>query len=270
MQLASSENVDVKKNVIIFIILSLILFFIDRSDNKYFKTTRSAINDGIIYTTVVLKSPFNFISDTFSSFNNFFIDEKIIAKNKLSDLENEVTKLKNEKITLLLQLENLKKITGEENYKFKTIKTKVLSFKSNVLSESIIINKGSRHGISSGDPIIKNNMLVGKITDVNFNSSYGVLITNINSRVPIRIGEKNYNAIAVGSSGNTKTVNLEFLPKEYSLNEDDYAYTTSIDNIMPDGILVGQIKKDNENKFYLKPMYDFNQMDYLTIVKMGK
>ena len=37
---------------------------------------------------------------------------------------------------------------------------------------------------------------------------------------------------------------------------------------MPDGILVGQIKKDNENKFYLKPMYDFNQMDYLTIVKM--
>ena len=83
MQFASSDYVDVKKNVIIFIVLSLILFFIDRSDNKYFNTTRSAINDGIIYTTVVLKSPFNFISDTFSSFNNFFIDEKIIAKNKL-------------------------------------------------------------------------------------------------------------------------------------------------------------------------------------------
>ena len=101
---------------------------------------------------------------------------------------------------MLLQLENLKKVTGEENYKFETIKTKVLSYKSNILSESIIINKGSRHGVSSGDPIIKNNMLVGKITDVNFNSSYGVLITNINSRVPIRIGKKNYNAIAAGSS----------------------------------------------------------------------
>ncbi|MEK9975608.1 MAG: rod shape-determining protein MreC [Pelagibacteraceae bacterium] len=270
MKFASSENVDVKKNIIIFIVISLILFFIDRSDNKYFKTTRSAINDGIIYTTVVLKSPFNFISDTVSSFNNFFVDEKIIAKNKLLDLENEVTKLKNEKITLLLQLENLKKVTGEENYKFETIKTKVLSYKSNILSESIIINKGSRHGISSGDPIIKNNMLVGKITDVNFNSSYGVLITNINSRVPVRIGQKNYNAIAVGNPSNANTINLDFLPKEYSLNEDDYVYTTSIDNIMPDGILVGQIKKDKQDKFYLKPMYDFNQMDYLTIVKMGK
>ena len=54
MKFASSENVDVKKNIIIFIIISLILFFIDRSDNKYFKATRSAINDGIIYATVVL------------------------------------------------------------------------------------------------------------------------------------------------------------------------------------------------------------------------
>ena len=227
MKFASSENVDVKKNIIIFIIISLILLFIDRSDNKYFKATRSAINDGIIYATVVLKSPFNFISDTVSSFNNFFVDDK-----------------------------------------FETIKTKVLSFKSNILSESIIINKGSRHGVSSGDPIIKNNMLVGKITDVNFNSSYGILITNINSRIPVRIGEKNYNAIAVGNPNNINTINLVFLPKEYSLNEDDYVYTTSIDNIMPDGILVGQIKKDKQDKFYLKPMYD--QMDYLTIVKMDK
>ena len=113
-------------------------------------------------------------------------------------------------------------------------------------------------------------MLVGKINDVNFNSSYGVLITNINSRVPVRIGQKNYNAIAVGNPNNTNTINLDFLPKEYSLNEDDYVYTTSIDNIMPDGILVGQIKKDKQDKLYLKPMYDFNQIDYLTIVKMGK
>ena len=82
MKFASSENVDVKKNIIIFIVISLILFFIDRSDNKYFKITRFAISDGIIYTTVVLKSPFNFISDTVSSFNNFFVKKKIIEKNK--------------------------------------------------------------------------------------------------------------------------------------------------------------------------------------------
>ena len=88
------------------------------------RATRSAINDGIIYATVVLKSPFNFISDTVSSFNNFFVDEKIIAKNKLLDLENEVKKLKNEKITLLLQLENLKKLLVKRIINLKQSKQK--------------------------------------------------------------------------------------------------------------------------------------------------
>ena len=72
MKFASSENVDVKKNIIIFVIISIILFFIDRSDNKFFKVTRSVINDGIIYTTVILKSPFNFIINTTTSVGNFF------------------------------------------------------------------------------------------------------------------------------------------------------------------------------------------------------
>ena len=39
---------------------------------------------------------------------------------------------------------------------------------------------------------------------------------------------------------------------------------------MPDGILIGRIKKDTNDKFYVEPLYDFSQIDYLTIVKMKK
>ena len=39
---------------------------------------------------------------------------------------------------------------------------------------------------------------------------------------------------------------------------------------MPDGILVGEIKlRDNKN-FEAKPLYDFSQLDYLTVVKINK
>ena len=270
MRFASSENVDVRKNIIVFLILSLILFFLDKSDNKYFKFTRSLINDGIVYSTVLIKLPFNFVSNTTSSISDFFKKEEIVDKGQLINLQNKVETLKNEKTTLLLQLQNLKKIMGEENYEFQTLKTKVLIYKSNIINESIIVNKGSRDGVTSGDPIVKNNLLVGKITDVNFNSSNAILVTNINSRVPVRIGEGNYNAIAVGNPSFTNKLNLEFLPKEYSFNEGDFVYTTSIDKIMPDGILIGRIKKDTNDKFYVEPLYDFSQIDYLTIVKMKK
>ena len=271
MKFASSTNVDVKKNIFIFILLSLILFFLDRSDNKYLKNVRFIINDTIIYSSVILKSPFNFIIETSNSITNYFQkNNSAVDRNKLINLENKVERLKNKNISLSLQIENLKKITGEEIYKYETIQAKVLLYKSNILHETIIINKGKNDGIKVGDPLIKNNILVGKILKTNFNSSHGILITNINSRIPVRIGKENYKAIIVGNPKSERQLNLEFLPKDYNFEDGDFIYTTSIENVMPDGILVGQIKFRNDDEFEAKPLYDFSQLDYLTVVRFRK
>ena len=143
-------------------------------------------------------------------------------------------------------------------------------YKSNILHETIIINKGKKDGIKAGDRLIKNNILVGKILKSNFNSSHAILITNINSRIPVRIGKKNYKAIVVGNPKSERQLNLEFLPKEYTFEDGDIIYTTSIENIMPDGILVGQIKLRDNKIFEAKPLYDFSQLDYVTVVKFVK
>ena len=270
MKFASSTNVDVKKNIFIFILLSFILFFLDRSDNKYLKNVRFIINDTIIYSTVILKSPFNFVIETSKSITNFFQKDNPVDKNKLKYLENKIETLKNENIALNLQIENFKKISREEIYKYETLQAKVLLYKSNILHETVIINKGKNDGIQAGDPLIKNNILVGKILKTNFNSSHGILITNINSRIPVRIGKKNYKAIVVGNPKSERQLNLEFLPKEYNFEDGDIIYTTSIENIMPDGILVGEIKLRDNNKFEAKPLYDFSQLDFLTVVKLRK
>ena len=270
MKFASSTNVDVKKNISIFILLSFVLFFLDRGDNKYLKNIRYVINDTIIYSSVILKSPFNFILETSKSITNFFQKDNQINENKLISLENKVERLKNENISISLQLKNLKKISGEEIYKYETVQAKVLLYKSNILHETIIINKGKNNGIKVGDPLIKNNILIGKILKTNFNTSHGILITNLNSRIPVRIGKNNYKAIVVGNPKSERQLNLEFLPKEFTFEDGDYIYTTSINNIMPEGILVGQIKLRNDDDFVAEPLYDFSQLDYLTVVKFNK
>ena len=48
------------------------------------------------------------------------------------------------------------------------MQAKVLLYKSNILHETIIINKGQNDGIKVGDPLIKNNILVGKILKTQF------------------------------------------------------------------------------------------------------
>ena len=84
MKFASSTNVDVKKNIFVFIFLSFILFFLDRSDNKYLKNIRFIINDTIIYSSVILKSPFNFVIETSKSVTNFFLKKTTVQLIKIN------------------------------------------------------------------------------------------------------------------------------------------------------------------------------------------
>ena len=186
-------------------------------------------------------------------------------------------KLFERKKTISLKAEALKKLERDISLTEKDLKP--IKLRHDFLKKSLlkiislqeeIINKGKDHGIKVGDPLVKNNILVGKIFKTNFNSSHGILITNINSRIPVRIGKKNYKAIVVGNPKSEKQLNLEFLPKEYIFEDGDIIYTTNIENIMPDGILVGQIKLTNDGDFEAKPLYDFSQLDYLTVVRFAK
>ena len=69
---------------------------------------------------------------------------------------------------------------------------------------------------------------------------------------------------------NRKTAKFRVFTKGVYFEDGYIIYTTSIDNIMPDGILVGKIELKNNNKFEAKPLYDFSQLDFLTVVKFSK
>ena len=91
-------------------------------------------------------------------------------------------------------------------------------YKKNLLSDSILISKGSAHGVKAGDPIVRENRLVGKIIDVNYASSKAILLTNIRSRIPVNVGEKSHRAILVGNPNIEGGISLEFLPKNVKFN----------------------------------------------------
>lgn len=267
MYFASPEKEGVKKNIIIFAFLSLLLLLIDTYDKKYFKYLKSAINDTIIYSAVTIKYPFQKIFGVVASVSNLFDDE--IITEDVEKLKQELTTLQNKNQTLNLQLKKLQNIVNEEQYDYDFINSKVLMYKKNLLSDSILISKGSAHGVKAGDPIVRENRLVGKIIDVNYASSKAILLTNIRSRIPVNVGEKSIRAILVGNPNVEGGISLEFLPKNVKFSDGDKIFTSSIDQIVPAGILVGSIK-NIKDKFIVELAFQNSQLDYVTIMSLKK
>ena len=97
---------------------------------------------------------------------------------KAKDLLNEFTILENQR---------LKKIVDDYLVKSDTIIAKVLSDKGSPFLRSIIINKGSKQKINLGMAVMDGAYIVGKVVEVNYLSSRVLLLSDLNSKIPVII-----------------------------------------------------------------------------------
>ena len=107
---------------------------------------------------------------------------------------------------------------------------------------------------------------VGRIVDVNFFSSRVLLVSDLNSKIPVVIEPTGYHAILSGT-GKAKPV-LEFLPENHTVQSGNKVYTSGKEGIFSPGIPIGEVYTDAE-KIFVSLFSDLNQITYVNI-NLGK
>ncbi len=75
-----------------------------------------------------------------------------------------------------------------------------------------IINSGSNKEIKNGMAALDGKNFIGRIVDVNFFSSRVLLVTDLNSKIPVLVVPSGHHAILSGRGANEPT--LEYLPEK--------------------------------------------------------
>ena len=89
-----------------------------------------------------------------------------------------------------------------------------------------------------------------------------LLISDINSKIPVRVGESNIKAIISGN--NTTKIDLLYLKENLSFNDNDLVYTSGDGGYFNPGIPVGILRKEN-SIIYIDPLNDLSQIQYINI-----
>jgi rod shape-determining protein MreC len=241
--------------------VSLIIFFLDIKSFNVISIVRNSINDIIYRVSNVATSPIKISSNLKDKAVNliFIYDENKILKKELIDLrakDFQVEFLKNQNNNLRKTLEEGSNIQNDHTL------AKVLLDKDSPYLKSIIINRGSKSGVSKGMPVVDGNYLVGKIVEVNYISSRVLLLNDLNSRIPVTFGEEATQAILSGKSKNKP--NLEYLPEQFTPQEGLTVFTSGKDGIFIPGIPIGKTIIDDE-KVKVKLFSDPNQLSFVTV-----
>ena len=132
-----------------------------------------------------------------------------------------------------------------------------------------MLNKGSKNGFKTGMSVYDDIYLIGKIVEVNFLTSRVLLISDINSKIPITIQPLNIQGIMSGFDYDKGQ--LQYVSKEGLIdidNEKLIVVTSGVGGIYKSGIPIGEINLTNKpiNKKLLVNFYrDFSQLKYVKV-----
>tara|TARA_B100000029_G_scaffold80039_1_gene71487 strand:+ start:555 stop:1403 length:849 start_codon:yes stop_codon:yes gene_type:complete len=252
-------------SLIVLIIISIILIFVETIETKPLNYFRSFVKDAIYRGSLVVSAPTK-------AFDNFagFIKEHLNLHENYIQLKEENTKLKNTiSKSDFLELENtqLRKLIEEQvASKSNLVSARVMIDKQSPYLNSFIINIGNNKRILNGMAVLDGEYFVGRIVDVNFFSARVLLISDLNSKIPV-VAEPSGNHGILSGRGTDKPT-LEYLPENHNVRDGDKVYTSGKEGIFSPGIPIGEVKiEEGINKISL--FSDLNQITFVN-VDLGK
>ena len=262
-----------QKFSLLTLILFSILFLVLGSLNfKIIKFNKTVIKEIIYMSSFIVSVPENIVNKSFNRVSGHFkyYDDYQVTKNELE-------KLKDKDLTKkILTFENieLKKLIDDYFVEDSQAYAKVLTDKKSPFLRSIVINKGSKNLVKAGMIVYDGLYLIGKVVEVNFLTSRVLLISDINSKVPVTIQPLNIQAIMSGSD--KRKGKLQYIQGEKLINKDNQeliVVTSGSGGIFKSGIPIGKINlaETLDNDEVIVNFYrDFSQLKYVKVSSYAK
>jgi len=245
--------------LIFFSVGLLIISKINLPFNNYLKIT---LNEIVYRTSFIISVPENKIQNISGKIKEHLdvYNDYLLVKEELKEIQTKKYEIQ------FLKEENkrLKKTINEYIYNSEELVAKVLIDKNSPFLKSIIVNKGSKDNVKLGMAVLDQSYLVGKIVEVNYSTSRALLVSDLNSKIPVGIEPGNIQSILSG----TGKINgkIEYLETDVLIKDKSIVYTSGSGGLFKPGIPIGTYHKETDESYEIVNF--FSKLSQLTFVKL--
>ena len=251
-----------KFSLISLIVLSIVIIVLSNFNFKPIQLVKLGINEVIYRSSYISSIPENKIKEVTSKFK-LHLELYENHQSKLIQIENsdEIKVLNN---ILIAENKRLRELI-DESINSEEIFARVIIDRESPYLKSIVLNRGSKDNVKIGMAIMDRNYLVGQIIEVNYSNSRALLLSDLNSKIPVIIQPPFLQAVASGTGKNYGII--EYTKDEYKENQiekEAVVYTSGLGGIFKPGIPVGKITNNSEQLTFFS---DFGQLSFVKIVE---
>ena len=256
-----SRGTQQRFSLFVLVLLSVLFIYLETIESKPLNSIRSFVKD-VIYRGASISS---YPSKSFSNIYGF-VENHINLYGNYNELIKENEELKNNiSKSDFLELENsqLRKLIDEQVASpSNLVSARVMLDKQSPYLNSFVINIGGNKNIKNGMAVLDGKIFIGRIVDVNFFSSRVLLVSDLNSKIPVLSQPSGNHAILSGHGTSEPT--LEYLSENHTIQDGDKVYTSGKGGIFTPGIAVGKVKIDKK-KVKVLLFSDLSQITFVNI-----
>jgi rod shape-determining protein MreC len=254
-----------KFSLLTLLFLSILVIILSNYNFKVIQLIKIGINEFTYRASFLISTPENKIQKI-----NSQIKDHLKVYENYKNLELELEKLKQKKLTnnfLKMENEKLRDLINE-SINSNEILARVLIDKESPFLRSIILNKGTKDKLKIGMAVVDEVHLVGKVIEVNFTNSRVLLLSDLNSKIPVVLEPIGMQAVVSGTGGTNGKI--QYTKEEYSddiNNQEIIAYTSGLGGLFKPGLPVGKISRINPHEIVF--FSDFKQLEYVKIISLN-
>jgi rod shape-determining protein MreC len=245
------------------IIFSVSLMMLGRFEAQMIERLRISISDVATPTLALLSHPVGTVRD---------IGGTLVG---LASLQEENIRLR-ESLSRLQRWQTVAHSLAQENNSLKEllhyraipwpsfISAKVVAGSGNSFVRSALISAGRHDGVANGQAVMTGPGLVGRVVQVGEISANVLLLTDLNSRVPVIVGNGSNRAILAGD--NTDIPYLDLLPGKAGIKVGMRVTTSGHGGKLPPGLPIGRVSRVSGTRIAVQPFVNFARLEHVVVV----
>jgi rod shape-determining protein MreC len=242
------------------------LMVLGKAEAPLIERARTAVTDAFVPILDALSRPVATVTE---------MADQVAA---LSDVHAENARLREENERLLhwqsvarkLELENrslrdMLKFVPEEAVSF--VSARVVADAGGSFVRSVLVLAGNRDGVAKGQVALTGDGLVGRVGDTGERAARVLLLTDLNSQVPVILESSRERGILAGD--NSDRPKLTHLAISAKPQIGDRVMTSGHGGVFPAGLPVGVVVAVGEGGARVKPFVEFHRLDHVRLIDFG-
>ncbi len=242
------------------------LMLLGKVDAVLVDRVRAEVTDAVAPILEALSRPVATVSKGIQNFQELVVirEENAILKQqnaRLMQWQTVARKLQAENVAL----QNLLGVVHDQSANY--VSARVIAGSAGAFSNMLIVNAGTNDGVRKGQAVTSDRGIIGRISEVSNRSARVLLLTDINSRIPVLIENNRTRAIMTGT--NTSRTKLIHLPPGARVTPSDRIITSGHGGAFPSGLPVGIVASVSDGGIEVQLFADYAKLEFVRIADFG-